>query len=174
MSFNIFKRAKKPDVIEELRAKGATIGENVDIIKCIMDVTHTHLITVGNNTTLTHCTVLTHDASTKKPLGKSKIGRVTIGDNCFIGLGSIILPTVKIGNNCIIGAGSVVTKDIPDNSIAAGNPCRVIGKTDEYLSRQKAQMETNPVFSMDFRTMSEADKKEQIDKLKDGIFGYND
>ena len=49
MSFNIFKRAKKPDVIEELRAKGATIGENVDIIKCIMDVTHTHLITVGNN-----------------------------------------------------------------------------------------------------------------------------
>lgn len=172
--FGFQKKSKKEDVIKELRAKGAKIGENVDIIKCIMDVTHTHLITVGNNTTLTHCTVLTHDASTKKPLGKSKIGCVFIGDNCFVGLGSIILPNVRIGNNCIIGAGSVVTKDIPDNSIAVGNPCRVIGKTDEYLSRQKAQMETNPVFSMDFRTMTDADKKEQFEKLKEGIFGYND
>lgn len=53
---------------------------------------------------------------------------VTIGDNCWIGGNSVICPGVHIGNNVVIGAGSVVTKDIPDWSVAAGNPCRVIRK----------------------------------------------
>ncbi|MBQ8637737.1 MAG: sugar O-acetyltransferase [Lachnospiraceae bacterium] len=57
--------------------------------------------------------------------------RVTIGDNCWIGGNSVICPGVTIGNNVVIGAGSVVTKDIPDWSIAAGNPCRVIRKITE-------------------------------------------
>lgn len=57
---------------------------------------------------------------------------VTIGDNVWIGGNTVILPGVHIGNNAVIGAGSVVTKDIPDNVIAAGNPCRVIrGITEE-------------------------------------------
>lgn len=51
---------------------------------------------------------------------------VTIEDGAWIGGGSIILPGVTIGNNTVIGAGSVVTKNIPENSIAVGNPCRVI------------------------------------------------
>lgn len=56
---------------------------------------------------------------------------VTIGDNAWIGGGAIILPGVTIGNNVVIGAGSVVGKDIPDNMIAAGNPCRVIREITE-------------------------------------------
>ncbi|MDD6564092.1 MAG: DapH/DapD/GlmU-related protein, partial [Clostridiales bacterium] len=51
---------------------------------------------------------------------------VNIGDDVWIGGGSIILPGVTIGNNVIIGAGSVVTKDVPDNTLAYGNPCRII------------------------------------------------
>lgn len=51
---------------------------------------------------------------------------VSIGDNCWLGGNTIVCPGVKIGNNVVIGTGSVVTKDIPDWSIAAGNPCRVI------------------------------------------------
>lgn len=51
---------------------------------------------------------------------------VTIGDNTWIGGGTIILPGVTIGNNVVIGAGSVVTKNIPDNKIAYGNPCKVV------------------------------------------------
>ena len=56
---------------------------------------------------------------------------VTIGDNAWIGGNSVICPGVHIGSNCVIGAGSVVTKDIPDWSIAAGNPCKVIRKITE-------------------------------------------
>lgn len=51
---------------------------------------------------------------------------VTIGDNVWIGGNVVICPGVHIGNNVVIGAGSVVTKDIPDWSLAAGNPCRVL------------------------------------------------
>lgn len=59
---------------------------------------------------------------------------VHIGKNCWIGAGAIILPGVTIGDNVVIGAGSVVTKDIPSNVVAVGNPCRVlrpVGERDE-------------------------------------------
>ena len=55
---------------------------------------------------------------------------VTIGEDCWIGGGAIICPGVTIGSRCVIGAGSVVTKDIPDDSVAVGNPARVIRKKD--------------------------------------------
>lgn len=58
---------------------------------------------------------------------------VRIGKNCWIGAGAIILPGVTIGENVVVGAGSVVTKDLPSNVVAVGNPCRIlreIGKRD--------------------------------------------
>ena len=54
-----------------------------------------------------------------------------IGENCFIGARSIILPGLRISNGCIVGAGSVVTKDVPDNCAVAGNPARIIRKNIE-------------------------------------------
>lgn len=56
---------------------------------------------------------------------------ITIGDNCWIGGNTCIMPGVTIGKNVVIGAGSVVTKDIPDDVIAVGNPCRVVRKITE-------------------------------------------
>jgi len=60
---------------------------------------------------------------------------VDIGDDCWIGAGAIICPGVTIGKNSVIGAGSVVVKDIPENSVAVGNPCRVIRPIDERDDR---------------------------------------
>lgn len=56
---------------------------------------------------------------------------VYIGNNVWIGAGAIILPGIKIGENSVIGAGSVVTKNIPDNVVALGNPCKVLRKISE-------------------------------------------
>ena len=72
---------------------------------------------------------------------------VTIGDNVWIGGGVNICPGVSIGNNTIIGAGAVVTKDIPENVIAGGNPCRVIRKITqedhEYWIQQMREFESD-------------------------------
>lgn len=61
---------------------------------------------------------------------------ITIGNNVWIGGSVTVLPGVTIGDNCTIGAGSVVTKDIPANSIAVGNPCRVIKKVGQELLKE--------------------------------------
>ena len=57
---------------------------------------------------------------------------VCIGRNCWLGAGVIVLPGVTIGDNSVIGAGSVVTKDIPANVVAVGNPCRVLREISEH------------------------------------------
>lgn len=64
---------------------------------------------------------------------------VTIGDNVWIGAGAILNPGVTIGSNTVIGSGAVVTKDIPDNVLAAGNPCQVIRTIGEedYIKWQR-------------------------------------
>jgi len=70
-------------------------------------------------------TILCHDTSRGLYLD------TFIGENCFIGARSIIMPGVRIGNGCIVGAGSVVTRDVPDNCAVAGNPAKIIRKNIE-------------------------------------------
>ena len=66
---------------------------------------------------------------------------VVIGNSCWFGANVVVCPGVTIGNNCVIGAGAVVTRDIPDNSFAAGNPCRVIREiTEEDSMRYKPEI----------------------------------
>lgn len=132
--------------IEELRCRGVVIGKNCNIYGNI-DNGHGFLVTIGDNVTLASgCTLLAHDGSTKNIVGYSRVGRIDIGNDVFVGAFSIVLPNVRIGNKVIIGAGSIVTKDIPDNSVAVGNPARVIGTYDAYVEKVKAQYEAMPVW----------------------------
>ena len=57
---------------------------------------------------------------------------VRIGKNCWLGAGVIVLPGVTIGDNVVVGAGSIVTKDLPDNVVAVGNPCKVLRDVNEH------------------------------------------
>ena len=96
-------------------------------------------ITIGDNALIApgvHIYTVFHPVSAKErfhtntgsgfPFAISKTSPVTIGNNVWIGGGSIIMPGVTIGDNVTIGAGSVVTKSVPSNVLAYGNPCRVI------------------------------------------------
>lgn len=62
----------------------------------------------------------------KRNMGLGKALPIIVGDNCWIGANVSVMPGVKIGSGCVIGAGSIVSKDIPDNSVAAGVPAKVI------------------------------------------------
>lgn len=137
------------------RKNGVIIGKNVQLINSHLDWNHGFLIKIGNNVTITNAAILTHDASTHLFLGYSKIGGVTIGDNVFIGYGSVVLPGVNIGDNCIIGAGSIVTKDIPEGMVVAGNPAKIICTTRDYLDRNRMAMEEKPVFNKAWELSSE-------------------
>ena len=153
-----------------LRKSGAKIGRNFYYDNSYIDSSFRYLVEIGDNVTFTHATILAHDASTKIPLGKTKIGKVCIGNNVFIGYGTIILPNVKIGNQVVIGAGSVVNHDIPDNSVAAGNPCRPICNYDSFGIKNRENMLTHPIFELPSVRQS---TQEISSQLRDS-FGYID
>ena len=64
-----------------------------------------------------------------------KTSPIIIGNNVWIGMNAVIMPAIKIGDNVIIGAGSIVTSDIPSDSVAAGNPCKVIREKKPYSGK---------------------------------------
>ena len=154
---------------------GLTIGKNVYIDERVsFDSPFCWLISIGDDCTLAkNVTVLAHDASTKRYLDYTKIGRVQIGNKAFIGACSVILPGVTIGNNTIIGAGSVVTNDIPDNCVAVGNPARVIVSTTDYIERQKKLLSERPRYKAEGWTAGNSltkENKQIMNKaLRDGI-----
>ncbi|WP_256010152.1 sugar O-acetyltransferase [Desertivirga xinjiangensis] len=101
------------------------IGNNVLIASNVQIYTATH--PVGINERLVEGWVEGHE----NPFFRTYALPVKIEDNVWIGGGVVILPGVTIGKNTVIGAGSVVTKSIPENSVAYGNPCRVVRSIDK-------------------------------------------
>ena len=131
--------------LEKLIKRGLVVGKDFKRMGgVIIDPSHCWHITIGNNVTLApRVHILAHDASTGVFLGYTRVSNVTIGNNVFIGAGTIVLPGVSIGNNVVIGAGSVVSRDIPDGTVAVGNPARVVRSLEEFLNRKKEEMREN-------------------------------
>ena len=152
----------KLDPIGYARSLGVKIGDNVRFYGMApgMFSTEPWLITIGNNVYITAgCVFITHDGGTlilRKEVPDLEItAPITIGDDVYIGLRTMILPGVRIGNRCIIGAGSVVTKSIPDDCVAGGVPARVIKSTSEYLKSAQAR-------SLHFGHLSAKDKERAL------------
>lgn len=109
-----------------------------DCVYCNFGVTmvdDTHIY-VGDNTLIAPHVIIATAAHPILPELREKAYQynapVHIGKNCWIGAGAIIVPGVTIGDNTVIGAGSVITKDMPANVVAAGNPCKVIREINEH------------------------------------------
>ena len=132
-----------------LRKKGVAVGVGVHFNpkSTLIDLTRPSLVTIGD-----HCymnrdfTLLTHDWTTKVFLESGRdfvpsSGRVTIGNNVSFGQHVMVLKGVSIGDNCFIGAGSVVTRSIPANSVAAGVPCKVILSLEDFYQKRLQQCE---------------------------------
>jgi len=124
---------------EYFRSQGARIGQH-NRLEVRSLGPEPYLVSIGD-----HCTIagnvgfVTHDGGvwvfTEEIPDLQKFGRITIHDNCFIGMNSIIMGNVTIGPNAIVGAGSIVTRDVPENSIVAGNPAKPISTLDAYREK---------------------------------------
>jgi len=127
---------------------GMNIAKDVRLsFKSRIDKTNPKGLTIGEKTMVTFdAIILSHDYASRRHAAKT-----VIGSYCFIGCGSIVMPNVTIGDHVIVAAGSVVTKDVPSNSIVAGNPAKVIKTgidtiaygmlTEEYLASVEKEKE---------------------------------
>ncbi len=168
------ERLRGEQSLNKLIKRGLKIGTNLTRMSgVIIDPSHCWHISVGNNVVLApNVHILAHDTSTKPFLGYTKVADVNIGNQVFIGAGTIVLPGVNIGNNVIIGAGSVVSKSIPDNSVALGVPAKVICNIDEYLSKERLAMVTENTFDASFTLRNPEFNQSHINSMKVSMAHY--
>jgi maltose O-acetyltransferase len=170
---NSFLQKRRRNYIAGLVAKGMKLGKNVLLVDTFFfDPSHCFLISIGDNTIICpNVRLIAHDASTKMLLGYTKLGLIAIRENCFIGDSTIVLPNVTIGPNSIVGSGSVVTKDVPPDSIAAGNPAKVICTVSDYMAKIEAVSKEKKIFGRDYfiENLDEAKRQEILMSIGNSI-----
>lgn len=127
-----------------LRSKGIDIGDGTMMRpkSTNIDISRPSLISIGEDCYMNeNFTLLTHDWVTRVFIHTDReflpsSGRVTIGNNVSFGQNVMVLKGVTIGDNCFVGAGSIVIKDIPSNSIAVGVPCKVVMSLEDYYQKR--------------------------------------
>lgn len=157
---------------DDIRHRGGGVGERCAIYTSKIDLAHANLLTIGDDCTISDARILLHDASTVRGLNYSKIGRVKIGNEVFIGADSVILPNVEIGDRVIVAAGAVVTKDIPANSVVAGNPAHIIGTYSAYLERQANAIKNANCYHTHYSKRTAQELLDMRKDLNEGGFGF--
>ena len=174
---NFIKRLLKKNVnseLEVLKKNGLKIGKNSTIhAGCTIDSGWPWLIEIGENVCISSLvTILAHDYSPNIVGYGTKLGRVVIGNNVFIGTRSIVLCNVRIGDNVIVGSGSVVTRDLQSNAVYAGVPARRICSIEEYKEKMQTLRECSSNFAEihswdSWREATAEEKKYMVDELTD-------
>ncbi len=130
--------------VQHARKQGVKVGKDCRIY-ILKWGSEPFLISIGDRVTITSgVKILTHDGATclissENSARYQRYAPVTIGNDVFVGVNSIIMPGVEIGHNVVIAAGSVVTKDIPNNTVVAGSPAKKIMTFYEYEKKVKAK-----------------------------------
>lgn len=141
-------RRSSDSLLNYYRKKGCKIGDGTiafDPKSLLIDITRPSLIEIGNDVLLHKgLSLLTHDFSSRVFIKAydaliPSSGRIKIGNNVWFGHNCTVLKGTTIGNNCIIGIGSIVTKDIPSNSVAVGVPAKVVCTLDEYFEKRRKE-----------------------------------
>ena len=129
-------------LINCLRKEGCKIGYDTHLFSNVSPE-EPYLVEIGNNCTIsTEVSFITHDASVGLFFERKNLsdvcGKITIGNNCFIGNRVVLMYGVNIPDNTIVAAGSVVTKSIKEQGcIVGGNPAKVIGKVSNFMEKSK-------------------------------------
>ena len=147
---------------------GVNLGENV-LLSTKHFPTEPYLVTIGDNCRVAKdVRFFTHGGAwTLRYVFNDEdldfFGKITIGNNTYIGETAMIMPGVKIGNNCMVAAGSVVAKSIPDNTVVGGNPAKIIGDINNTYQGMKK-------FDVSTKKMSNSEKKDFLLNLDESRF----
>lgn len=144
LSSILFRMVSDTTRIRALRLQGVQMGQDCLVSGNVSFGSEPYLIKMGNKVKITNgVSFVTHDGGMYVLRNMNLIpdgdlfGRITIGDNVFIGNKATIMPGVTIGDNVIIGYGAIVTKDIPNNSVAVGVPAKVVSSIQDFYERKK-------------------------------------
>lgn len=171
------RRWRRVPDLESLRRSGMKIGHHVAAMNGVhLDPGRPWLLTIGDHVSFSlDVVVLTHDASMLQATGFARIAPVEIGSRVFVGAHAVILPGVTVGSDVVIAAGAVVTRDIPDGSVAAGVPARVVGTMSEFVRRTHDSVVDSPVWEsaeLPTGSLPEAEQRAALQELLRNGSGY--
>jgi maltose O-acetyltransferase len=178
MTRRALQRLRGEQNLDRLVAAGLELGKETFIARDVyLDPGHPWLIRIDDQAGLSPgVIVMAHDASMKRHMGHTRIGRVVIGKRVFVGTGAIILPGTWIGDDSIVGAGSVVRGGIPPGSMVVGNPAKVVSDVKSVAEWHLHAAERGPTWPHEGwtvgRGITDERKRAQREALADGISGY--